>query len=161
MTARVHVNLPALEARGRADRWRAAGLPYARELRRLAAAAARATLAAEDVVAGELSLTFLDDVAIRDVNRAWLGRDRPTDVIAFSLGDGEHDAPMGDVYVGLERAMEQAAERGIEPAEELTRLVVHGTLHVLGHDHPEGETRTRSEMWRRQERLVRELRETA
>jgi probable rRNA maturation factor len=54
-------------------------------------------------------------------------------------------------------AEREARRRGIPVREELIRLVVHGTLHVLGHDHPEGEGRTVSPMWRRQERYVSAL----
>ena len=103
----------------------------------------------------ELSLTLLDDEAIRAMNRDYLERDRTTDVIAFSLGDGE--AVLGDVYVGCEQAARQAEEHGVGLDEELVRLAIHGTLHVLGHDHPEGEGRVESAMYRLQERLVAEV----
>jgi rRNA maturation RNase YbeY len=113
------------------------------------------TAASEGKSAGEISVTLLDDDGIRQLNRRYLGRDRPTDVIAFSLGD----PPMvlGDVYVGLDQARRQAADEGVPLEEELVRLAVHGTLHVLGHDHPEGAERTSSPMFDLQERLVREL----
>lgn len=104
---------------------------------------------------GEVSLTLVDDDAIRAINRDFLGKDRVTDVIAFSLGEGGQ--LLGDVYVGVEQADRQAVELGVDPAEELVRLAVHGTLHVLGHDHPEGEERDRSPMYEFQERLVRDI----
>jgi probable rRNA maturation factor len=104
---------------------------------------------------GELSLTLVDDRAIRAINREYLGKDRVTDVIAFCLGGG--GVLLGDVYVGLEQARRQAAEYGVDEPEELVRLAVHGTLHVLGHDHPEGEDRFGSPMFDLQERLVREI----
>lgn len=105
---------------------------------------------------GEISLTLLDDRGVRELNRDHLGRDRPTDVIAFALHD-PGQPPLGDVYVGHEQAVRQAAEVGVPLEEELVRLAVHGTLHVLGHDHPDGESRFASEMFTLQERLVREL----
>lgn len=106
---------------------------------------------------GEVSLTFLDDQGIRALNLEYLGRDRPTDVIAFALHDV--GAPvLGDVYVGYEQAGRQARELDIELEEELLRLAVHGTLHVLGHDHPEGEDRMESEMFRIQEEILRAVR---
>ena len=111
--------------------------------------------AGESPAAGEISVTLLDDDGIRAINRDYLERDRPTDVIAFSLGD-EH-ALLGDIYLGLERARCQAADEGVALEEELVRLAVHGTLHVLGLDHPEGEDRVESPMFTLQERLVREL----
>lgn len=106
--------------------------------------------------AGAVSVTFLGPTRMRALNRAWLGHDRPTDVIAFALptpGGGT----LGDVYVCRAEAARSARARGLPLREELLRLVVHGTLHVLGHDHPEGEARVHSPMWRRQERYVRRL----
>ena len=117
--------------------------------------AVRFTLAAEGVEEAEISLTLLDDEAIRALNRTYLERDRPTDVIAFSLS--AEGPPLGDVYVGLDQAGRQAEELGVSLDEELVRLAVHGTLHVLGHQHPEGEGREESAMFRRQEELVRRL----
>jgi len=108
-----------------------------------------------DVKSGEVSVTLLGDDAIRVLNRDYLAKDRPTDVIAFSLGDSGD--VMGDVYVGAAQAERQARELGVEWAEELVRLAIHGTLHVLGHDHPEGPERTESPMFLLQERLVREI----
>lgn len=101
----------------------------------------------------ELSLTLLDDEEIRTLNRDYLGHDRPTDVIAFALG-GPGDL-VGDVYLGVEQARRQAAEHGVALDEELARLAIHGTLHVLGHDHPEGEERWESPMFIRQEQILR------
>jgi probable rRNA maturation factor len=109
----------------------------------------------EGRLVGEVSVTLLSDVGIQRINRTYLDRDRPTDVIAFSLGDD--DALLGDVYIGAEQALRQADELGIEPSEELVRLTVHGLLHVLGHDHPEGPERIDSPMFLRQEVLVREI----
>lgn len=113
------------------------------------------TLRDQGVEAGELSVTLLDDAGIQDLNRQYLAKDRPTDVIAFALGSGPD--PLGDVYLGVEQARRQAGELGVALEEELVRLAVHGTLHVLGHDHPEGADRVESEMFRIQERLVREI----
>jgi probable rRNA maturation factor len=106
-------------------------------------------------VGGALSLTLIDDPAIRALHGAYLGKDRVTDVIAFSLG--EVGALLGDVYVGVEQARRQAEEHDVDVREELVRLAVHGTLHVLGHEHPEGEDRFGSPMFELQERLVREI----
>ena len=104
----------------------------------------------------ELSLTLLDDDEIRNLNRQYLGHDRPTDVIAFTLG--EPPERVGDVYLGIDQAGRQAREHGETLLHELQRLAVHGTLHVLGHDHPEGEERWDSPMFELQERILSELR---
>ena len=121
-------------------------------------AAVRAALADGGVEEGEVSLALLDDGGIRELNARHLGHDRPTDVLAFALW-GEGEPVVGDVYVGVEQARRQAAEAGVDPDEELVRLAVHGTLHVLGWDHPEAaEARADSPMYRRQEALVARLR---
>lgn len=106
---------------------------------------------------GELSLTFLDEDAIAELNREWLGREGPTDVLAFELG-GEAEL-LGDVYLCPDVARRSARAEGVAFREELTRLAVHGTLHVLGHDHPEGDDRWSSPMFRLQEDLVARVRE--
>lgn len=113
-------------------------------------------LADAGVMEAEVSLTLLGDDAIRDLNLRYLGKDRPTDVIAFSLG--RVPVLVGDVYVGVDQAARQAAEVGVPLAEELARLAIHGTLHVLGHDHPEADGREASPMYALQEELVRRLR---
>lgn len=102
---------------------------------------------------GEISLTFLSDAEIRELNRHYLGHDCPTDVLTFRLHeDGE--PVLGDVYIGFAQAAHQALERDIPIWEELVRLAIHGTLHVLGSDHPEGSEREDSPHFRRQEALV-------
>ncbi len=108
----------------------------------------------EGVPEGEVSVTFLDDPGIQLLNRDYLQHDRPTDVIAFTMSD-EEGPVLGDVYVGYEQAARQAADLGIDLGEELLRLVIHGTLHVLGHDHPPGEDREESEMFRLQEEILK------
>lgn len=118
-------------------------------------AAVRHTVRRDGGAVSELSVTLLGDEDIQALNRRYLGHDRPTDVIAFTLGDPPDR--VGDVYVGFEQARRQAEEHGIPLRRELERLAVHGTLHVLGHDHPEGEDRYESPMFVLQERIVSEL----
>ncbi|NIN70602.1 MAG: rRNA maturation RNase YbeY [Gemmatimonadetes bacterium] len=110
------------------------------------------TAAAEGVEGGEISVTFLDADGMAALGAAHLGRTRPADVIAFNLA--EEADPLGDVYICPAVAEESAREYGVELREELLRLVVHGVLHVLGHDHPEGPERMESEMFRRQEEIL-------
>jgi probable rRNA maturation factor len=114
----------------------------------------------EAVLAGErrraaISVTFLGRESMRRLNAEHRGHDRPTDVLSFALGGPA--GPAGDVYICRSVAEREARTRGIPLREELIRLVVHGTLHALGRDHPEGPGRTRSAMWRRQERYVGSL----
>ena len=90
---------------------------------------------------GELSITLVDDEDIQELNRIYRQQDRVTDVLSFPaehmLADLDPDAPRiwGDVVVSLERAAEQAAEYGHSLRRELTFLVLHGVLHLLGYDH--------------------------
>jgi probable rRNA maturation factor len=103
-----------------------------------------------------LSITFLSAPAMRQLNRAWKGRDCPTDVLAFALPEPDGGLT-GDVYICPTVAAAEARSRRIPAREELVRLVVHGLLHVLGYDHPASTARMRSPMWRRQERYVKVL----
>lgn len=131
-------------------------VPDMADMRAALVRAVRETLRACDVDEAEISLALLDDDGISALNRRWLDRDRPTDVVAFAL-HGEGEPPLGDVYIGVAEALRQAGAHGVPPREELVRLAVHGTLHVLGYDHPEGQARMTSEMWLLQERLVTSL----
>jgi probable rRNA maturation factor len=126
--------------------------------RRLPLPAALVRRAVTTVLRGEhreatVSVTFLGRDAMRRLNAEHKGHDRPTDVLSFSLNDPT-GGTVGDVYVCAWVAEREARSRDIPVREELIRLVVHGTLHVLGRDHPEDERRTGSPMWRRQERYV-------
>jgi probable rRNA maturation factor len=123
---------------------------------RLVESAVRHTLATGGAGDAEISVALLPDEDMRRLNHEYLGRDRTTDVIAFSLSGGD-DTIVGDVYVGCEQAERQAEEMDVPLTEELVRLVIHGTLHVLGHDHPEGPERVDSPMFRLQEELVRQV----
>lgn len=117
--------------------------------------AAIAALKADRVANGMLSITFVGRAAMTELNQRYLGHRGPTDVISFGLGrHGGRGPVVGDIYICAEIARANAKRQGVSAQEELLRLVVHGTLHVLGHDHPAGATRTTSPMWRKQERIV-------
>ena len=105
---------------------------------------------------GLISVTFLGRDSMRRLNAEHKGHDRPTDVLTFAL-EGPPGRVLGDVYICPWVAQREARSRGIPLRQELIRLLVHGTLHALGRDHPEGPDRTRSAMWRRQERYVEAL----
>jgi probable rRNA maturation factor len=131
---------------------------------RIPIARARVVALAEGVLRREgvrhalLSIAFVSDRRIAALNRAHLAHAGPTDVISFGFAPVEaRGAVVGDVYIAPGVARRNAAEHGRAVREELMRLVVHGVLHVLGHEHPEDETRYDSPMWRRQERLLRSL----
>jgi probable rRNA maturation factor len=121
-----------------------------------AADLARRVLRAEGVRHAAVSVAFVGRRRIRSLNRRYLGRDRETDVIAFAL-PGAAGLVVGDIYCSPDAAARAARRFGVAGRDELRRLVVHGVLHVLGHDHPDGAGRMRSAMWRRQEALLRRL----
>jgi probable rRNA maturation factor len=79
----------------------------------------------------ELSIALVGDRRMRALNREWRGMDRPTDVLSFP----QHGASIGDVVISLDTAARQAREGGWSLAAELRRLLAHGLLHCLGHDH--------------------------
>jgi len=125
--------------------------------RTAASALARQVLRAERVGDAVLSVTFVGRRRIRTLSRRYLRRDLETDVIAFALS-GAPGVVVGDVYVAPDVAAVAARRYGVPVREEVRRLVVHGVLHVLGYEHPDGTSRTRSPMWALQERLLRRTR---
>lgn len=82
----------------------------------------------------ELSITFVGNEFIQELNKSYLQHDYPTDVIAFTLSD-EHEPLIGDIYISVDQARQQAAEYRVSLAEEIVRLTAHGVLHVRGYDH--------------------------
>ena len=111
------------------------------------------------VLAGEqrtahISVTFLGQAAMQRLNREYKRHDRPTDVISFALPQPDGSLA-GDIYLCRGVAAREARERNLPVRQELLRLVIHGTLHVLGHDHPTDNRREQSSMWKRQERYLR------
>jgi probable rRNA maturation factor len=116
---------------------------------------ARRVLKAERVNDAMLSITFLGSRAMAALNRRHLGHRGPTDVIAFGLGRSVPRSPViGDIYIAPDVARANALSHGAGVREELTRLIVHGVLHVLGYEHASDASRVASPMWARQERLV-------
>ena len=116
---------------------------------------ATAVLRAEGVRDALVSIALVSPRQIARVNARHLGHAGPTDVISFALGRGTGASARGPVVGDIYIAPAVARTIAIGVRQELARLVVHGTLHVLGYDHPEGDDRTSSPMWRRQERLLR------
>jgi probable rRNA maturation factor len=116
----------------------------------------RSVLRAERLHDALVSVAFVDRRAIARLNRQHVGHTGPTDVISFGLGRASASTPLvGDVYIAPDVARENARRHRRPVREELARLVVHGTLHALGWEHPDDDARTQSPMWRRQEVLVR------
>ena len=91
----------------------------------------------------ELSLALVDDAEMAALNASYRGREGPTDVLSFSLVEGPHalhrGGLLGDVVIGIEVAARQARSRHRSLDEETARLMVHGLLHLVGHDHERAE----------------------
>jgi len=106
----------------------------------------------------EVGCLLVTDRRIRALNRRYRGEDFPTDVLAFPQGEGGgppgHPGLLGDVVISVETAARQAARAGHSLEREAALLLIHGILHLLGHDHATAAERRR--MWALQRRLLRE-----
>jgi probable rRNA maturation factor len=112
---------------------------------------ARATLEAEGEPRSELSVSFVTAEEMADLHRTYLGEEGPTDVLSFPMDELGEDGVrvLGDVVIAPAVA---AANRPDEPTSELRLLLVHGILHLLGHDHEDEDDR--AAMWAKQERYT-------
>jgi probable rRNA maturation factor len=102
-----------------------------------------------------LSITLVGDAAIRKLNREYRYTDRATDVLSFPLGDGAQDHLLGDVVISVPTAKRQAAAYDAPLQREIERLLIHGILHLMGHDHHRRGERIRME--REERRLARAI----
>lgn len=146
----------------------------ARALVKRAITAALAYEGFEDTA--EISVTFVDNEAIRELNRDYRGKDAPTDVLSFPLYEDDEDfddgfvmpedaevedasTALGDIVISVERAKAQAEEYGHSFERELAFLAVHSTLHLLGYDH-ERSPEEDAEQRRRQEEILASIGQT-
>lgn len=85
----------------------------------------------------EISITLTDNQTIKELNKQWRNKDKPTDVLSFPMEDsiGYKYRLLGDVVISLPFAKKQAKEIGFSYKEEILRLLIHGILHLLGYDH--------------------------
>ncbi|SNZ06360.1 probable rRNA maturation factor [Persephonella hydrogeniphila] len=86
----------------------------------------------------ELSITLTDNETIKQINKQWRNKDKPTDVLSFPIDEkpaGYRYRVLGDVVISLPYAKKQAEEIGIPYKNEIVRLLTHGILHLLGYDH--------------------------
>lgn len=109
--------------------WKAKLRPYCKTVREacLAALAAQPKKGARK---GEISVVLADDAFVRELNRTYRGKDKPTNVLSFP--SGEH---LGDIVLALETVAREAEQQGKSFKAHAQHLLVHGTLHLLGHDH--------------------------
>jgi len=106
----------------------------------------------------DLSIVLADDEQLQDLNREFRDIDAPTDVLSFPASESDPETGhryLGDIIISVQRAEEQAAAGGHAVEAELQLLVVHGVLHLLGHDHAEEGDKTR--MWMAQAQILGRL----
>lgn len=89
-----------------------------------------------------VSVTFVDDPYIQRLNKDYLKRDYPTDVLAFPIDEldsrnGSFEKILGDMYISLDRAKDQSTDHQVPLEEEVARLMLHGLFHLLGYSHDE------------------------
>jgi probable rRNA maturation factor len=102
--------------------------------------AARTVLAGEHITDYEISLAFVDNPTIHRLNKRFLDHDEPTDVLSFPLNDAGAKKLAGELVIGAEVALEQAAARGHDVHAELALYVIHGLLHLCGYDDKNAQT---------------------
>jgi probable rRNA maturation factor len=106
----------------------------------------------------ELSLLFVNDLQIQVLNRRYLRRDKPTNVLAFPMRKGEfstlHPHLLGDLVISVETAKRQSNRFGLDEMEMVILLMVHGVLHLIGYEH-EGTKKGAREMTLKQKQLFR------
>lgn len=95
---------------------------------------ARVVLEGEGVTDYEISLALVDSATIHTLNRRYLNHDEPTDVLSFPLSEPNARKLSGELVIGAEVAQAQAEERGHDVQAELALYVIHGLLHLCGHD---------------------------
>ena len=120
--------------------------------------AALETLKSEQAVAGSLTLVVTDEDRIRELNQNFAGIDQPTDVLAFpgeEIDPDEQGNYFGDVIIALPFAKRQAQKAGHSIQAEVSLLVVHGILHLLGYDHASKDDK--QAMWAKQTAILAEL----
>jgi probable rRNA maturation factor len=88
----------------------------------------------------EITLAFVNNKAIQELNRKFLGKNAPTDVLSFPLGEQGADGKyyLGDIIISVPRAHQQALERKHNLEKEMEILTIHGFLHLMGYDHDKG-----------------------
>jgi len=106
----------------------------------------------------ELTIVLADDARLQELNRDYLGIDAPTDVLSFPASETDPETGaryIGDIIISIPRAESQAASAGHPLESEVQLLVVHGVLHLLGHDHADAEEKAR--MWKAQAEILESL----
>jgi probable rRNA maturation factor len=124
---------------------------------------ARKILSVSGCPDAQLSILIVDDLQIQEINRDYLNKDRPTNVISFAMQEGEGGGVqpdlLGDVVISAETAARDAKEAGTSFESELYFLLLHGILHLLGYDHERGTQEEAERMEAREREVFSILRE--
>ena len=124
---------------------------------------ARKILSVSGCPDAQLSILIVDDVMIQEINRDYLNKDRPTNVISFAMQEGEGGGVqpdlLGDVVISAETAARDAAEAQTSFESELYFLLLHGILHLLGYDHERGSQAEAKRMEAREREIFSLVRE--
>lgn len=110
----------------------------------------------------ELSILFTDDKHISQLNKKYLKRNGPTDVISFPMGENDEEmmgiSILGDIVISVDTAKSEAEQYPETLEHTIDRLIIHGILHLLGYDHEDSEKKARK-MFEEEERLLSKIRE--
>lgn len=113
---------------------------FKREIRKKSLKVLKALGAPKD---SELSVTFIDDLKMRELNRDYRNIDRTTDVLSFPQEEGPGEILLGDIVISIQTSLRNSRRYGIEHEEEIIKLLVHGILHLFGYDHKKKKERDR------------------
>jgi probable rRNA maturation factor len=109
----------------------------------------------------EISLVFTDNKGIQEINRDYLDRDRPTNVISFAIGEGQFSSVnpqlLGDIVISVERAMSDANKTDLPLEDELDFLIIHGLLHLIGYNHEDVDEKEALRMGQKEQELFAAL----
>lgn len=132
--------------------------PFPKELLERAACAALEHQAARESLDSELTIVLTNDARLKELNQDYLGIDAPTDVLSFPASETDPETGtryIGDILISIARAQSQATAAGHPLESEVQLLVVHGVLHLLGHDH--AEVQEKALMWQAQAEILAQL----
>lgn len=109
----------------------------------------------------EISISFVDDEDIKQLNKQYLGKDKPTNVLSFSLQEGEYGninpQMLGDIVISTQTALRDAVRGKLTVEQEIDFLMIHGILHLLGYNHENTTKEETKKMRRKEKELFNEI----
>jgi len=130
---------------------------YSLNIKNVEAVAAQAMKSLKKTKTSEIDIVFMDDAAIRKLNRRYKDKDAPTDVLSFGIDGREflRKRVLGEIFISLDTAYRNSKLFGVAFEEEIVRYVIHGILHLFGYD--DVAVREKARMWHKQEGLLKLL----